>query len=434
MNASLALVLLAALLTTATLAALLPGLWTGGAAGTGGGPRDSGVGILRDQLAGVDRDLAAARIDAATAHRLRTEIGRRLIEESEGAAATPWRSGPARGAAIALAIGLPLGMAMMYGVFGQPAALTQAPRTDPPVQATVTQVEAMASQMLQALQARDAQGQGEPGDAAAWAMVGRTLASVQRFAEAEKAMARALALRPDDASLLADRADLLALLQGGSAAGEPMALIQRALAIDPDHPKALALAGSAAWNRGETARAEQHWQRALAQLPPDSALARNLEASLAEARQSRAGRTPAAPVAPSPGTTSAAAPTSPRIAGPATLRAASVRGRVTLAPALAAGLRPDDTVFIVARAAQGPRMPLAIVRLRVADLPADFTLDDDRAMDPALRLSRFQELVVTARVSRGGEALPRSGDAVGAPVNATLGARDLVLRIDRMQP
>ena len=97
-------------------------------------------------------------------------------------------------------------------------------------------------------------------------------------------------------------------------------------------------------------------------------------------------------------------------------------------------MRPGDTVFIVARAAQGPRMPLAILRLRVSDLPARCTLDDNSAMDPALRLSRFQEVVVTARISRGGEALPRSGEPIGAPVQATLGARDIALRIDRLQP
>ncbi len=391
MNPTLSFSLLAMLLVAATLAALVPGLWRhdgqGVNTGTEGRQRtpDAGVAVLREQLAALDRDVATARVDAATAQRLRTEIGRRLLDEREGAA-TAWQGGPARGAALLLAIGLCVLVALLYGAFGQPAALDQPSRSEPAPQATQTQVEAMASQMLQALQAREAQGLAQPSDAGAWAMVGRTLASLQRFAEAQQAFARALALRPDDPSLMADQADLLALLQG-TAEGEPLRLIEQALRIAPEHPKALALA-------------RQHMPGARA---------------------------------PGPGQ-AAAAPTSPRIATGPTLRAPSIQGQVSLAPALQAQVRPGDTVFIVARAAQGPRMPLAILQLRAADLPARFTLDDHSAMDPALRLSRYSEVVVTARISRGGEALPRPGEPVGAPAQATLGTRDLVLRIDRLQP
>lgn len=406
MNPTLAFGLLAALMVAATLAALLPGLWRQDAHDDPQdphdlrkgprGPRrapDAGIVVLREQLAALDGDIATAQVDATTAQRLRAEISRRLLEERAGDAPA-WQAGPARGVALVLAAGLCVLAAMLYGAFGQPAALDQAPRVEAGPQATQTQVEAMASQMLQALQAREAQGLSEPSDAGAWAMVGRTLASLQRFAEAEQAFARGLALRPDDPSLLADRADLLALLQG-TAEGEPLRLIEKALRIAPDHPKALALA-------------RQHMPQAAAGAGPDGARL----------------RTPA----------QAPAQTSPRlVAGPG-LRVPSIQGQVSLAPSLRAQVRPSDTVFIVARAAQGPRMPLAILQLRVADLPARFTLDDNSAMDPALRLSRFHEVVVTARISRAGEALPRSGDPIGAPVQAALGARDLALRIDRLQP
>jgi cytochrome c-type biogenesis protein CcmH len=114
--------------------------------------------------------------------------------------------------------------------------------------------------------------------------------------------------------------------------------------------------------------------------------------------------------------------------------AGSIRGRVSLTPALRAQAQPNDTVFIVARAEQGPRMPLAIVRMRVADLPADFTLDDSSAMSPQLRLSSYPEVVVSVRVSRSGQALPESGDLVGAPVHTRIGQRGVELRIDRVQP
>ena len=129
--------------------------------------------------------------------------------------------------------------------------------------------------------------------------------------------------------------------------------------------------------------------------------------------------------------------TSPRIApdkSPLAASGASVRGRVSLTPAMRAQAQPNDTVFIVARAEQGPRMPLAIVRMRVADLPAEFTLDDSSAMWPQLRLSAHPDVVVTARISRSGQALPESGDLVGTPVHTRIGQRSVELRIDRVQP
>jgi cytochrome c-type biogenesis protein CcmH len=114
--------------------------------------------------------------------------------------------------------------------------------------------------------------------------------------------------------------------------------------------------------------------------------------------------------------------------------AGSIRGRVSLTPAMRAQAQPNDTVFIVARAEQGPRMPLAIVRLRVADLPADFTLDDSSAMSPQMRLSAHPDVVVTARISRSGQALPESGDLLASPVHTRIGQRGVELRIDRVQP
>jgi cytochrome c-type biogenesis protein CcmH len=106
-----------------------------------------------------------------------------------------------------------------------------------------------------------------------------------------------------------------------------------------------------------------------------------------------------------------------------------VSGRVTLGAAAQGKVGPDDTVFIFARAPTGSRMPLALMRLRVADLPADFKLDDTLAMSPAAKLSSAQQVVVGARVSRSGNAMPQAGDweVISAPV--ALGAQGLSLEI-----
>ncbi len=431
---------LALLITAGTLAWLLPPLrggrdpnGRGALAAAGAQEQRPTLALLRDQLAATDRDLAAGRIDAATADRLRTEIRRRLLEE-HAASPTPWRQEPARGAAWAVMGGVPLLAAALYLGLGSPDALVLPEREARGAQPTMTQVEAMVSQMTQALEARAQRGETRPEDAPAWAMAARTLASIQRFKEADQAFARALAITPDDARLLADRADILSLLQGQDPQGEPMRLIERALRIDPDQPKALALAGSAAFKRGDMAAAITHWRRALAHLPPESEFARGLAQSLQEALQSQSQSQ--AQAQPGAGARAGTA-TSPRVQTDTVKLAAvggSIRGRVSLSPAMRARANPTDTVFIVARAEQGPRMPLAIVRLRVADLPADFTLDDSSAMSPQMRLSAYPDVVVSARVSRSGQAMPESGDLVGGPVYTRVGLRGVELRIDRVQP
>ena len=105
-----------------------------------------------------------------------------------------------------------------------------------------------------------------------------------------------------------------------------------------------------------------------------------------------------------------------------------------LAPALAARLAPGDTVFVTARAAQGPRMPLAVQRLQGKDLPANFRLDDAQAMAPNMKLSGFPEVVISARISRSGQALPQSGDLESAPVPVKSGASGVIVTIDRVVP
>jgi len=417
--------LLALLLAAGTLACLLPTLRRHDEGGAQGALAAAGAGstlsLLREQLAATERDRAAGRIDAATAERLQAEISRRLLEEHAQSPAA-WRADPAPGTAWMVMAGVPLFAVALYLAVGNPAALSQPPRVAAGPQPTMTQVESMVSQMMQALEARAQRGETRPEDGPAWAMAGRTLASLQRFKEADQAFARALALTPNDANLLADRADILSLLQGQNPEGEPMRLIERALRVDPNQPKALALAGSVAFKRGDMATAITHWRRAIANLPPESEFARGLTQSLQEAMASQTPR---------------ATSTSPRIApdkSPLAAAAGSIRGRVSLTPAMRAQAQPNDTVFIVARAEQGPRMPLAIVRMRVADLPAEFTLDDSSAMSPQLRLSAHPDVVVTARISRSGQALPESGDLVGTPVHTRIGQRGVELRIDRVQP
>jgi cytochrome c-type biogenesis protein CcmH len=246
-------------------------------------------------------------------------------------------------------------------------------------------------------------------------MLARSYTAMQRLPEAVAAYARATALVKDDAGLLADYADLLATSTGRSLEGRPLELVMQALKLDPNHWKALALAGTAAFDRKDYKTAIAYWERLVQHLPPDSEFRQSMTASIAEARQLGGIKAGASP-------------------GPQPATAASVRGTVSLNPTLAGKVNPADTVFIFTRAAEGPRQPIAVVRRQVKDLPAKFTLDDSQAMSPAMKLSNFREVVVGALVSKNGSATPQSGDLQGISQKVKVGSGDIAVVIDSVVP
>jgi hypothetical protein len=130
---------------------------------------------------------------------------------------------------------------------------------------------------------------------------------------------------------------------------------------------------------------------------------------------------------------SGAAPTTTAVSNPSA-SAVSVAGTISLDPTLTGRVSPDDTVYVFARAAEGPRMPLAIIRKQVKDLPLTFSLDDSMAMNPNMKLSNFSEVVVGARISKTGNAMPQSGDLKGSSSVIKLGSRDLKIIIDSAVP
>ncbi|WP_085316595.1 tetratricopeptide repeat protein [Derxia lacustris] len=193
---------------------------------------------------------------------------------ANGAAAPAWGGGTApvdlpsppraRRTAAVLAVALPLLAAGVYLKVGAPALLTAA---------EVASVDAL----LAATRAR-------PGDAAAW----RDLAHAQErqgsFADAVESYRRAVALAPDDADLLLDFAVTLGMKDGAHLDGEPERLIERALALAPDHVQALALLGSVRFERQDYAGAVEQWEKVLAQVPPDSDVAASISQGIERAR------------------------------------------------------------------------------------------------------------------------------------------------------
>lgn len=286
------------------------------------------------------------------------------------------------------------------------------PHTSGDVAPHATDAEQMAA-MVDALAERL---KDDPKNAEGWAMLARSYTVIGRQADALKAYERAVALRRDDADLLADYADALALKNQRQLAGEPMKWVERALKADPRNLKALALAGTHAYERKDYKGAVRYWQQLTDYGTPDNELVQQIAPGLAQARE-QAGLPAAA------------------MKSPATALSTSVSGTVTLAPALARQASPDDTVFIYARDAQGSRLPLAILRKQVRDLPLRFTLDDSLAMSPAAKLSGARQVIVEARVSKSGEARAQPGDLSGQTVPVSPGATSLTLEIrDTVKP
>lgn len=392
--------------------------------------------IFRDQLNELDADLANGTISAEQHAAGRRELEKRALEDTLAAvndAAAPIQPGMGRWAPVALAVLIPVAAVGLYLKIGAPGAIAPQAAAPQAVAAAADAqggnphgtsfeaIRAMAEQLAARLK-------DNSDDGAGWAMLARSYNVLGRFPEAADAYARADKRLPPDAQLLADYADALAMSQGQKLDGEPLAILQRALKIDPANFKALALMGTAAFDRKDYKGAIAYWEKVIRTAPADSEFTQSLQASLDEARALAEGCTPAAALPTiMPAALEAAAPAAASGGG-------QVSGQVKLAPALAARVAPADTLFIFARAEKGPRMPLAILSLKAGELPARFSLDDSNAMSPGMNLSAFPSVMVVARVSKSGNASAQSGDLEGSIGPVKPGTQNLQINIDRIIP
>ena len=422
-----------AALVVAALLFVIPPLLRRADKGHAAVDRDSlTVSIYQDQLAELENDLRNDTITQEQYEQGRLELERRMLEDVPGAAApsegaAPGKSNTQRWSAVMAGLAVPLAAVTLYLNLGNLEAIKPQPDRNTAQSGeshgqTPQQIVAMIEQLAQRLEQN-------PNDARGWAMLGRSYLFLEQFPQARQAFANAVQLSGDDPQLLADYADALAMArEGQSLEGEPMELIKRALELDPANQKALWLAGTAAYERGEDENALEYWETLRDNVPPGSEAAQAMEGNIAELRGllSRRG--------------SSASPSAPAAEEQVTAKQDSaagdgvISGKVSLAPALQEKAQPDDTVYIFARAPEGPPMPLAIARTTVGDLPMSFTLDDSMSITPAARLSKFERAVVGARVSKSGDAMAQSGDLQGMSPEVSVGTRDVQVIIDEIVP
>ena len=393
--------------------------------------RQINISIHRDKLTELDQDLATGVLDQAQYETAKKEIEVGLLEDVDSSQDdvldldVERQRSFSRNGVITVAVVVPLLSLTLYGTLGGGPGAFHPDEAVPQVSADGHEnpIEGMVATLVAKLKEN-------PDDAQGWMMLGRSYYFLKQHQAAADSFGRAVAIMGEtDANLLADYADTLAVANNRSMAGKPYALVKKALSLDPVNEKSLWLAGTAAYQMGEFTEAYQYWERLHQLFPPGSDNAQQIERNLGELR---AMMTEQGIAAPAPVATAVQAPVAAVAA--TGVSGSSVSGRVSLVSALAGGASPEDTVFVFARAASGPRMPLAILRKKVKDLPLDFELTDAMAMNPAMKLSAFPEVVVGARISKSGNAMPQSGDLEGTSPVVSVGTTEIPVTINTVVP
>lgn len=383
--------------------------------------------VYRDQIADLDREHESGHISDAEWQQSRDELSMRLLEDTSAQDdPVAKQEKPALWTAVLVAVALPLSAVGMYMWVGEPDALNPMAvqsndKVDP------TQLLQMAESLAQKLN-------DKPDNLQGWVMLGRTYRTLEKFDASVQAYDRALKLSADD-DLKLERVEVLAMKSQGNFEGEPWNVIRDILQRDPQNYGALLMAGSASYSHEKFADALKYWQQARKPLAADNPDVPGLDEAIASVQQKlgmpaqvakgpsaqmNAAQTPAA--APSANTSGAAS------------TGLTVSGQVAIAEALKGKVKPSDVVFIYATPANGERMPLAIFKTTVAQLPLAFTLDDSTAMTPDRKLSGAGEVLVKVRVSKSGNAMPQSGDLAGTLGPVKVGAKGLKLEIKDQIP
>jgi len=436
----------------AALAFVLPPLLHGRAVATTDDTRDLNIELFRGRMKELEADLESGRIRSEQLDAARADLEQELIYDVSGGD-VGFKEGRLGGrlAAAVLTLAVPVAALGLYWQLGAnrlipalqasanstPATTLAAPRVQPVAQreGAVGSVEQMVATLAQRLEVA-------PDDAQGWQMLGRSYVHLQRYGEAVEAFGNALRIGGDDPEVMTGLAEAIAFANGNRLTERPVELLDRSLQLQPNHTRALWLRGFAHFQANEFELAIERWQRVAGTLPVDSSEAEDVAASIREARArlEQAGDSGVIAAERPPAETDSASGTAPVAAVPNALDSKNVSGstdgksivvRVEIDEQLSSQVGPNDTVFVFARSVDGPRMPAAIVRRKVRDLPFTVTLDDSMSMSPSMKLSQFPQVTLNARVSSTGNAMRQSGDVEGVLTPVQPGTPDAVLlRID----
>jgi cytochrome c-type biogenesis protein CcmH len=384
--------------------------------------RGDAVALGRERLEALKRGKAAGEIDDAEYDEQVRDLEAQLADDLHAQPSPGPAPGRPGGAwiGIAVVVFIPVLSGLLYLALGQPRALSPAETIvsggtgadgDQPLD-----VNAMVARLADRLKQN-------PDDAEGWFMLGRSYMVFNRYQEAADVFARVRRLGGNVPDVLVRQADAIAMTQGGSLAGEPVRLVQNALRQDPDHVQALWMAANGAYQSGDYPAALDYYRKVEPMLDGNSRQqVQGMIDELVRRGYDQAGAGASAPEA----------PMTPR---PANGAGPSLKVHVALSPSLQDSASDQDTVYVFAKAVDGPPIPLAVVRKTVTELPLTVTLDDSQAMMPQLSLSRFEQVTVGARVSNSGRPTPQPGDLEGeSPPVSSDTSQPVNVVIDRVVP
>jgi cytochrome c-type biogenesis protein CcmH len=376
------------------------------------------VGIAREHLAELTKQRDLGELSDEEFEQARKDLEIALANDLAGTADQSTRAARGGGwlALVASVVLIPALAVSMYLEIGSPDLITAPPRTQvaaghggdlPPI----TELAATLRERLEE----------DPDNAEGWFLLGRTYMRIQDYPRAADAFGRVVALLPEEPAALLSLADALTMRDGMRTGPEALALLEKAVEIQPESVTALWMLGNAAYDADDAAKAVEYWTRAYPLLAGEPQMQAELGQRIAAAGgtvpESPATLPPIMPTAsPPPAATPAPAAGSSPAPDPAAEGGAAIDVEVALSPALLDRAAPGDTVFVLARAESGPPMPLAVARHTVAELPLAVTLTDAMAMMPAMKLSSFPRVRVTAKISKSGNAATQAGDLLAADV------------------
>ena len=340
---------------------------------------------------------------------------------------------------------LPLAGLMMYQSIGTPEAINLPPamaaQQSAQQQSAHSTQQGQMDELVASLQQRMVEN---PDDPEGWIILGRSLKTMQRYAEAETALRNANRLVPDNPSIMVELAETMLFTSGQSeVTGEARELIEAALAINPDQQKGLWIMGMAYAQEGDDTQALAHWQRLLGQLDPASEPYQSVSQQIRVA-QTRLGQPVATQDTVAQTVTEEPKATMPPVAAPATTNPAvassagagfGIPATITLGEGMTGTFPAKATLFIFIHPAGAAGMPLAVKRLAPRDFPISLSFTDADLLQPGGSLQVFELLDISARISMAGVANVASGDIQANRVTVnTKNVSAIALHLDQRVP
>lgn len=364
--------------------------------------------LFKDRLKELDQDVIDGRIVQSEYDQLKQELELTLLSDVNASTEKAKRGLGGGWLAIPLVLLVPAAAFLVYWTEGYHPELVDWYRTQERMQQVMPQMMAGNFEVVEKenigvddfIRALQRQLQGNPEDAQSWYLLGVSYLQVQMPKQSELAFSRALNLNPNNVDYVMGYTQATLAVNGGNMTPQIRATLEQVMRAQPDNPKPYMTMGMAFFQGGDYQGAIQIWERYMSRENADPRAVQLLQRSIEVAQNEMAngvsgqGQEPAQSGA-----------TGPQLAV-----------TVTVSDEVMASVKPTDILFIYAKAASGPPLPLAVVRQPVSSWPVSVTLSDANAMTPAMTLSKFKDVVVQARISSSGNAIPQSGDWSAEPL------------------